>query len=57
VTPGRGKNTAAPQRPDFEEEKRVMPGKPAADRYINLYIDVTTSTFPSAAAEENEFLG
>jgi hypothetical protein len=54
--PGPGKNTAAPQRPQFQEEKRVMPGKPAADRSINLYIDGYNFYVPlSRSGKESDY--
>jgi hypothetical protein len=56
VTPGRGKKTAAPQRPQYEVEKRVMPGKPAADRCINVYIDGYNFYVPfSRSGKESDY--
>jgi hypothetical protein len=54
--PGPGKNTAAPRPPQFEKEKRVMPGKPAADRSVNLYIDGYNFYVPlSRSGKESDY--
>src|SRR5437764_670797 len=53
MTPG-GKNRLPPAR--FSEERRAMPGKPVADRRLNLYIDGYNFYVPlSSSGTESDY--